>query len=97
MKELIKTLLGDIVRKITPDFKGGILIEVPENKEHGDYTTNIAFALTKILSAKGGSASGGKKSSQEIAEYLVNKLKKQKVKDFSKIEAENGFINFFLS
>jgi len=85
MRELIKTLLGDIVRKIAPDFKGGILVEVSENKEHGDYTTNIAFAL------------GGKKSPQEIAEYLVNKLKKQKIKDFSKIEAENGFINFFLS
>lgn len=87
MKELIRTLLGDIVRKITLDFKGGILIEIPENKERGDYTVNIAFALTKIL----------QKSSQEIAEYLVNELKKQKIKDFSKIEAKNGFINFFLS
>ena len=86
MRELIKTLLSDIVRKIAPDFKGGILVEVPGNKEHGDYTTNIAFALTKILPARG-----------EIAEYLVNKLKKQKVKDFSKIETKNGFINFFLS
>jgi len=97
MRELIKTLLSDIVRKITLDFKGGILVEVSENKEHGDYTTNIAFALTKILSARGGSALGGKKSPQEIAEYLVNKLKKQKIKDFSKIETKNGFINFFLS
>ena len=87
MKELIRTLLGDIVRKITLDFKSGILIEVSGNKERGDYTANIAFALTKIL----------QKSSQEIAEYLVNELKKQKIKDFSKIEAKNGFINFFLS
>jgi len=87
MRELIKTLLSDIVRKIAPDFKGGILVEVPENKEHGDYTTNIVFALTKIL----------RKSPQEIAEYLISKLKKQKIKDFYKIEAKNGFINFFLS
>jgi len=87
MRELIKTLLGDIVRKITPNFKGGILVEVSENKEHGDYTTNVAFALSKIL----------KRSSQAIAEYLVNELKKQKIKDFSKIETKNGFINFFLS
>ncbi|MCX6813443.1 MAG: arginine--tRNA ligase [Candidatus Azambacteria bacterium] len=86
MRELIKTLLGDIVRKIVPDFKGGILVEVSGNKEHGDYTTNIVFALTKILPARG-----------EIAEYLINKLKKQKIKDFSKIETKNGFINFFLS
>ncbi len=86
MRELIKTLLGNIVRKIALDFKGGIFVEVPGNREHGDYTTNIAFALTKILPARG-----------EIAEYLVNKLKKQKIKDFSKIETKNGFINFFLS
>ena len=87
MRELIKTLLGDTIRKIAPDFKGRILVEIPENKEYGDYTTNVAFALTKIL----------KKSPQAIAEYLVSKLKKQKIKDFSKIEALNGFVNFFLS
>ncbi|MEK7134964.1 MAG: arginine--tRNA ligase, partial [Patescibacteria group bacterium] len=87
MRELIKTLLGDIVRKIAPDFKGGILVEVPENKKFGDYTTNIVFALTKIL----------EKSPPEIAKYLIDELKKQKIKDFSKIEAKNGFINFFLS
>ncbi len=97
MRELIKTLLGDIVRKITLDFKGEILVEIPGNKEHGDYTTNVAFVLSKILPARGWSALGGKKSPQEIAEYLVNKLKKQKIKDFSKIEVKNGFINFFLS
>jgi arginyl-tRNA synthetase len=87
MRELIKTLLGDIIRKITPDFKSGILVEVPGNKEHGDYTTNIAFALSKIL----------RKSLQEIAKNLVDELEKQKISDFSKIESKNGFINFFLS
>ncbi len=95
MRELIKTLLGDIVRKITPDFKGGILVEIPGNKEHGDYTANIAFALTKILH----------KSPEEIAQNLVSELKKISAftevsadkKDFSKIETKNGFINFFLS
>ncbi len=87
MRELIKTLLGDIVRKIALDFKGGVLVEVPGNKEHGDYTTNIAFALTKIL----------RKSLQEITKNLVDELEKQKISDFSKIESKNGFINFFLS
>ncbi len=87
MRELIKTLLGDIVRKITLDFKGGILVEVPGNKEHGDYTTNIAFALSKIL----------RKPLQEIAKSLVDELEKQKISDFSKIESKNGFVNFFLS
>jgi len=87
MKELIETLLGNIVRKIAPDFKGGILVEAPENKEYGDYTANIAFALSKIL----------RKSLQEITKNLVDELEKQKISDFSKIESKNGFINFFLS
>ncbi|MBI2637619.1 MAG: hypothetical protein HYW88_01840 [Candidatus Sungbacteria bacterium] len=42
-------------------------VEVPENPAHGDYSTNIAMALARTLSAKGGSASGGKKNPLEIA------------------------------
>ena len=87
MRELIRTLLGDIVRKIAPDFKSGILVEFPENKEHGDYTSGIAFSLSKIL----------KKPPPVIAEMLVKKLNAQKIKNFSKIEALNGFVNFFIS
>ncbi|OGD31009.1 hypothetical protein A2833_00380 [Candidatus Azambacteria bacterium RIFCSPHIGHO2_01_FULL_44_55] len=87
MKELIKTYLADIVRKMAPEFKGGILIETPENKEHGDYSSNIAFQLAKTL----------KRSSQDIAVELAKKLKEQKASDFSDIKAVGGFINFFLS
>ena len=87
MKELIKTLLGDIIRKISPDFKDEVLVEVPENKEHGDYTSGVAFLLSKII----------EKPPREIAEDLTNELKKQRISDFSKIKAENGFINFYLS
>lgn len=87
MKELIKTLLGDMVRKIAPNFRGEILVEIPENKEFGDYTSNIAFSLSKILG----------KSPQQIAEDLVKKLSSQKIKDFARIETKNGFVNFFLS
>lgn len=94
MKELIKTLLADITRKIAPDFKDEILVEIPENKEHGDYTSNVAFSLAKVLN----------KSPLTIAEELVKKLKSSSSakatadrKEFSKIEVKNGFINFFLS
>ena len=61
MKEFVKTYLSNIIRKLTPDFKGDILIEIPENKEYGDYTTNIAFVLSKILG----------KSPREVAEDLT--------------------------
>ena len=95
MKELIKIILGDIVRKIALDFKGGILVEIPENKEYGDYTSNVAFCLAKFLH----------KSPSATADELVKKIKKISAftevsadkKEFSKIEAKNGFINFFLS
>lgn len=87
MKELIKTLLSDIVRKVTPEFKDDILVEIPENKEYGDYSANIAFSLSKIL----------KNSPSKIADNMAKKLLKDKSDDFSKIEAKNGFINFFLS
>jgi len=97
MRELIKTLLGDIVRKIALDFKGGILVEIPENKEHGDYTTNVAFPLAKIFPPKADQPRAGKRSPHTVAEELVKKLNSQKIKDFSKIEATGGFINFFLS
>jgi len=91
MKELIKTLLGDIIRKISPDFKDEVLVEIPENKEHGDYTSSVAFSLAKILH----------KLPQVIAEELAKKIhppsRRRKTEEFSKVEAENGFINFYLS
>ncbi|OGD43258.1 arginine--tRNA ligase [Candidatus Azambacteria bacterium RIFOXYD1_FULL_42_11] len=84
MIELIKTMIADITRKIAPNFKGEILVEIPENKEHGDYTSSVAFSLAKVFH----------KSSSAIADELAKKLKSP---EFSKIEAKNGFINFFLS
>ncbi len=84
MKELIKTLLADVTRKIAPNFKGEIFVKITENKNHGDYTSNVAFKFAKVLH----------KSPQTMAEELVKKLKS---KEFSKIEAKNGFVNFFLS
>lgn len=87
MKELIKTLLGDVIRKIAANLNGEISIEIPENKTNGDYTSNVAFLLSKTIH----------KSPQAIAEDLTGKLGKQRVKDFSKIKAQNGFINFYLS
>ncbi len=87
MIELIKTMIADITRKIAPDFKSEILVEIPENKEHGDYTSNIAFSLSKVL----------KKSPKEIAEKLADMLNNQKINDLKKIEAISGFVNFYLS
>lgn len=99
MRELIKTYLCDIVRKLNPDFGGSVLVEISGNKQYGDYTTNIAFMLSKITG----------ESPQKIAENLVKGLNNElislretnrvvgKIENFNKIESVNGFVNFFLS
>jgi len=65
-----------------------IEIEHPEEKIHGDYSTNVAMAMAKIA----------KKSPLEIAENLKLQILKPKSELFERIEVvEPGFINFFLS
>lgn len=59
------------------------LITRVKEEENGDYTI-ACFKLSKIL----------KKSPVEIAKNIAETLKENK--DFSKIEAKNGYINFFL-
>lgn len=77
--------------KIFPKFDVlEIKIEHPEEKTHGDYSTNIAMATVKEA----------KKSPMEIAKLIVKNLE-SKIKNqgfFEKIEVvKPGFINFFLS
>jgi arginyl-tRNA synthetase len=74
-----------------------IKIEHPEEKAHGDYATNVAMVIAKIV----------KKSPMEIAEKINLQLTNRafygsegahyNLQLFEKIEvAEPGFINFFL-
>jgi len=63
-----------------------IVIEIPREVSHGDYSSNIAMRLTKEL----------KRNPREIAEELKNKM----IEDTKLIEnieiAGPGFINFFV-
>lgn len=62
-----------------------IQVDVPENSEFGDYSTNIAMILAKKKS----------KNPRELAEKIVSKLATKPL--FEKIEvAGAGFINFWL-
>lgn len=87
MKEKIKRMLKDSVKKIFPGLEiPEFQIEYPEKKELGDYSTNLAFQIAKIV----------KKSPLEIATQISDSIKRDKT--FEKIEVKNpGFINFFLS
>jgi len=65
-----------------------IQVEHPEEKNHGDYATNIAMIIAKIV----------EKNPLEIANILGSSLKVLDSSLFEKVEvAKPGFINFFLS
>ena len=61
-----------------------IIVDYPREKGHGEYSTNIALILAKMA----------RKNPTEIAEILANRTSD---KIFEKVEAANGFINFFVS
>lgn len=87
-KPMIKEDIQKIIKKET-EIKDA-LIEEPNEKSHGDYSTNIAM----ILAGKEKSPPAG--GPREIAKKLVEKIEKNKM--FSKVEiAGPGFINFFIT
>jgi arginyl-tRNA synthetase len=80
IKKIIKKAIKDFL-KGTSDFS----IEVPGERSHGDYSTNIALVLAKKIN----------KNSTETANLIKEKIGKNNL--FRKIEvAGPGFINFFV-
>jgi len=84
---MIKGQIKNLMKKIAEieDFS----VEIPEEKAHGDYATNVALILAKKLN----------KNPIEMAENLKSQiLNFQTVNDFfEKVEIGGpGFINFFL-
>lgn len=88
VKDIIKASVKEAVeRAYSPDFSAEINVGLPKDFNHGDYSTNAALHLTKII----------KKSPEEIAKNIVDKLSLSK-DIIEKIEiAKPGFINFYLS
>lgn len=87
IKSLLSKILAEkFVTERIPNFS----VEVPENEEHGDYFTNIALVLAKIL---------GKKP-MEAAEELVNALQATclagRQASYKLQAVKPGFINFFV-
>lgn len=62
-------------------------LEAPPRAEFGDLATNICFQLAKKL----------KKSPQKIAEEIIKKIEIRKDSLISKVEAKDGYINFFFN
>lgn len=85
LKEVLKQAI--IKNEYVEDYNlEQIVIEIPKDKAHGDYSSNIAMQLTKLL----------RRNPREIAQGIIDSI------DFNagnieKVEiAGPGFINFFL-
>lgn len=84
LKEMIKSVLNELSIKFDPE---NIVVEVPKKREQGDFSTNIAMQLTKIL----------KENPRNIAEKIVEVLSKN-TNEIKTIEiAGPGFINIYLN
>lgn len=84
IKEMIKSALNELYIKFDPE---NIVVEVPKKREQGDFSTNIAMQLTKVL----------KDNSRNISEKIVEVLSKN-TNEIKTIEiAGPGFINIYLN
>ncbi|GGH87035.1 arginyl-tRNA synthetase [Pullulanibacillus pueri] len=63
-----------------------VILEVPKEKSHGDYATNMAMQLARIA----------KKAPRQIAEDIASHIDREKAHIQSIEVAGPGFINFFL-
>ena len=87
MKTELASIISSALDQILDDSSAiDIQIERPKTLEHGDYSTNIALQLTKIL----------KKNPREIAQLIIEKVGLDPSIDRLEI-AGPGFINFYLS
>lgn len=92
MKESLKNIVRDSVENLFFSNKDDfsildIEISIPKKREFGDYSSNIAMVLAKVL----------KKKPRDIAEHISDKLSTSHPVLFKKIEiAGPGFLNFFI-
>jgi arginyl-tRNA synthetase len=70
----------------TEDQIPDVILEIPKEKTHGDYSTNMAMQLTRVA----------KKAPRQIADALIANIDQSKA-SIEKIEiAGPGFINFYM-
>ena len=88
LKQRIKEIIFCALNDLDIEFNLlDIMVEVPKNIENGDFSSNIAMQLTKVL----------KDNPRNIAEKIVDKIK-ENTKEIEKVEiAGPGFINIYLN
>jgi arginyl-tRNA synthetase len=89
VKDVLRAAIGEAVLRagiVDAEALPEIVIEVPKEKVHGDFATNIAMQLTRIA----------KQNPRQIAEKLVAAIDKEKAQIADIDIAGPGFINFKL-
>lgn len=88
LKEQIKEMINSALNELSIEFNlESIVVEVPKKREQGDFSTNIAMQLTKVL----------KDNPRNIAEKIVEVLSKNTNKIKTIEIAGPGFINIYLN
>ena len=83
----IKQELSNVLEKLDVKDSINYVVEIPKDNTNGDYATNIAMQLTRVL----------RKNPRMIAQEIVDLFDKE-VCDIEKIESAGpGFINFFVN
>lgn len=92
IRDRLTEMLADAVLPLSPAAMGGspeavaVDLEIPSLAQHGDFATNVAFALTRQL----------RRSPREIAAQILNNLTDSN-QIIHRVEiAGPGFINFFI-
>src|SRR3989338_9631021 len=85
-KTMFRKIIKQEIAKIVPP-GAKFFVDVPEQVEHGDYSSNVALILAKHL----------KRNPKEVAEDLLAKLMRPLSNCVERIEvAGPGFLNFYL-
>ncbi|MCE5333585.1 MAG: arginine--tRNA ligase [Desulfobacteraceae bacterium] len=88
VRNCLKSLIGEAIRPLLKDSGAEINIEldIPKVAAHGDYASNVAMGLTRVL----------KRNPREIAQGIISNLRDSDSL-LEKVEiAGPGFLNFFL-
>lgn len=87
LKELIKDIIANALEELSITYdKKNIVVEVPKDRNNGDFSSNVAMQLTKVL----------KSNPRNIAEEIVSVIKNNKEIEKADV-AGPGFINIYLN
>lgn len=89
VQKAVKNLFSDIAKKDLP----AVYLEIPKEKKFGDFSTNVAMRLARLLKASPLDIAG--KLSGEIKRLAGDPALKAAIEDI-KVE-KPGFINFYIS